>query len=298
MVVVMLTGHPESEIFVPQQVSTKFDPSVVLPWLKFCKHHKNLCNPKAPEVKGMKVIDCGSKDLIIRDYRPNDKYVALSYVWGNPAPSETPTMALIGKETPEREDTTKIKPKRLQAVAGTSQHVPIPKLDPTQKMVVRKQTLAMAVKTTHCAAAAPQEKSVIRLPKDIPLTIEDAIRVTKDLGCRFLWVDKYCIDQSNETEKQQQCSPMGDIYAGSQITIFALGPNSNYGLPGVSSRLRSEQRECTTIGSTSLYPQCLTHISPSSNQNGRPEHGLIKKDSFRPAVYSSPTFKYTLNVTQ
>jgi Heterokaryon incompatibility protein (HET) len=247
MVVVVLTGHPESEIFVPQQVSTKFDPNVVISWLKFCKHHKSLCNPKAPEVKGMKVIDCGSKDLIIRDSRPNDKYVALSYVWGNLAPSETPTMTLIGKETPEREDTTKTKPKGLQAVARTPLHIHKPKLDPTQKMFVRKQTLAVAVKTTHCAAAALQEKPVLRLPKDIPLTIKDAIRVTKDLGFRFLWVDKYCIDQSNETEKEQQCSRMGDIYAGSQITIFALGPNSSYGLPGVSSRLRSEQRECTTI---------------------------------------------------
>lgn len=179
---------------------------------------QNLCNPKSPQVNGMKVIDCDSEDWIIRDHRPVDKYVALSYVWGSPAPSKMPTLALTGNETPQREKS------------------------------VSNQTSAMVVKTTHCAAAAPENKSVSRLPNEIPLTIRDAIQVTKALGYRFLRGDKYCIDQSSETEKQQQCSRMGDVYAGSQVTIFVLGSDSNYGLPGVSSRPRLRQRQCTTIG--------------------------------------------------
>lgn len=77
---------------------------MALPWLEFCKnHHKNLCNPKSPKVNGMKVIDCDSEDWIIRDHYPVDKYVALSYVWGSPASSKMPTLALIGNETPLKE---------------------------------------------------------------------------------------------------------------------------------------------------------------------------------------------------
>ncbi|KAG4429511.1 hypothetical protein IFR05_015005 [Cadophora sp. M221] len=92
------------------------------------------------------------------------------------------------------------------------------------------------------------ELPLSKLPNDIPLTIRDAIQVTKDLGYQFLWVDTYCINQKSEIEKQQQCSRMGDIYAGSQLTIFALGQDSEYGLPGVSSRPRFWQPQCTKIG--------------------------------------------------
>ncbi|KAH8800154.1 heterokaryon incompatibility protein-domain-containing protein [Xylogone sp. PMI_703] len=114
--------------------------------------------------------------------------------------------------------------------------------------ISKRPRLKPVVEITNRASTVPENKSLLRLPNEIPLTIRDAIQVTKALGYRFLWVDKYCIDQSSETEKQQQCSRMGDIYAGSQLTIFALGSDSNYGLPGVSSRPRSWQRQCTTIG--------------------------------------------------
>lgn len=192
MVVVIPKGIQESELFAPQQVSKQFEPNVVLSWLKCCKGHKKHCNIQAPEVTGMKLIDCKSNDLIIREHYPDAKYVALSYVWGKPAASEMLTSAPAAKEMPQKEDKTS------------------------------------------------------RLPKDIPLTIRDAIQVTRALGYRFLWVDKYCIDQDNATEKRKQCGRMGDIYAGSQLTIIALGHNSNYGLPGVSSSPRFQQLQRAT----------------------------------------------------
>jgi len=267
MVVVVPKGRPQSEIFSPQQVSEKFDPNVALRWLEFCKRHKNLCNPKPPQVNGMKVIDCDSEDWIIQDHRPVDKYVALSYVWGSPAPDKIPALALTGNGTPQREVCIKTEAKGHQPIARTSQHIPKSKLNPILKEPAPNQTPATAVKTTHCAAAAPENKSVSRLPNEIPLTIRDAIQVTKALGYRFLWVDKYCIDQSSEAEKQQQCSRMGDIYAGSQLTIFALGSDSNYGLPGVSSRPRSRQRQCTTIGEIKfIFTMPDPHISISQSK--------------------------------
>jgi len=247
MVFVMPRGVQESELFVPQQVSENFEPNVVLSWLEVCKQHKRRCRIEAPEVKGMKVIDCYSHDLIIRDYHPNDKYVALSYVWGSPAPNETATSTPAAKDMPQGQDTMKAKPKGPQLVARNNPNQPKSKLDVVQKKSVPEQESAVGSKRTHRAAAAPQKNPASKLPKDIPLTIKDAITVTKALGYRFLWVDKYCIDQDNETEKRQQCGHMGDIYAGSQITIFALGPDSKYGLPGVSSRPRSQRWQYTKI---------------------------------------------------
>lgn len=77
------------------------------------------------------------------------------------------------------------------------------------------------------------------LLSNLPLTIEDAISVTKGLGLRYLWVDQYCIDQNNSKEKQAQIRKMDRIYQCAEVTIMATaGDDCNYGLPGVSKRAR------------------------------------------------------------
>lgn len=74
---------------------------------------------------------------------------------------------------------------------------------------------------------------------NLPLTIEDAMSVTKGLGLRYLWVDQYCIDQSNSQEKQAQIQKMDRIYQCAEVTIMATaGDDCHYGLPGVSKRAR------------------------------------------------------------
>ncbi|KAI7778860.1 hypothetical protein LA080_001551 [Diaporthe eres] len=74
---------------------------------------------------------------------------------------------------------------------------------------------------------------------NLPLTIEDAISVTKGLGLRYLWVNQYCIDQSNIKEKQEQIQKMDRIYQCAEVTILATaGDDCHYGLPGVSKRAR------------------------------------------------------------
>lgn len=74
---------------------------------------------------------------------------------------------------------------------------------------------------------------------NLPLTIEDAISVTKGLGLRYLWVDQYCIDQNNSQEKQAQIQKMDRIYQCAEVTIMATaGEDCHYGLPGVSKRAR------------------------------------------------------------
>jgi hypothetical protein len=71
---------------------------------------------------------------------------------------------------------------------------------------------------------------------DLPLTVEDAITVTKAIGFQYLWVDQYCIDQGDEKEKQRQIQQMDLIYKCADLTIIAAaGDGRNYGLPGVSA---------------------------------------------------------------
>jgi hypothetical protein len=72
-----------------------------------------------------------------------------------------------------------------------------------------------------------------------PRTIEDALLVARRLRIRYLWVDRYCIDQKNNDEKHTMISNMDKIYASAELTIVAaagLGPH--HGLPGVSTTPR------------------------------------------------------------
>jgi hypothetical protein len=73
------------------------------------------------------------------------------------------------------------------------------------------------------------------LPAPLPLTIEDSIKVCRELQYRYLWVDRYCIPQQDHQMRARQIQQMDDIYRGSSLTIIACaGEDPHYGLPGVS----------------------------------------------------------------
>jgi hypothetical protein len=92
------------------------------------------------------------------------------------------------------------------------------------------------------------------LPRHVPRVIEDSILVTKKLGYRYLWVDRYCIPQSGSAEKPQLLRNMGEIYALSAVTIIASGsPDPEVGLPGVSTTKRASQ---LTISIGDRFPVC------------------------------------------
>jgi Heterokaryon incompatibility protein (HET) len=66
------------------------------------------------------------------------------------------------------------------------------------------------------------------LSSKLPRVIDDAISVAKELSIRYLWVDKYCIDQKNEQLKAREISQMHYIYSGALLTIVvaAGGPTA------------------------------------------------------------------------
>lgn len=99
----------------------------------------------------------------------------------------------------------------------------------------------------------PDEICSEELPKQLPKTIEDAITVTKGLGIPYIWIDRYCINQDDELEKNDQCSLMHMIYANAHVTIIAAaGSGPDHGLPGIGSSTRSYPS--VRIGSHLLVP--------------------------------------------
>jgi hypothetical protein len=270
LVVVKPSSISESKIFVNQPVCKKFETGVVEPWIKFCKRrHRVHCHPYEPDVEGLKLIDCESEDFEIRRYRPQDKYVCLSYVWGKEK-SDTSSVPINKKRKRKARDDKESRdgsrgPRTRRHIShaltpntGNSMRSPRYQEEketynrPTRQSVPRHiLDLAVTANLPITEDSYIVNEPIQKLPKNLPLTIKDAIQVTKAFGYRYLWVDKYCINQKSKAEMQLQFSRMGDIYAGSQLTIFALGENSNSGLPGVSVK-RNYRRQCTTIGQYSF----------------------------------------------
>ncbi len=94
----------------------------------------------------------------------------------------------------------------------------------------------------------------------VPRVINDAIGVTRTLGYRYLWVDRYCIDQNDHEHKCAQIQQMGSIYKNAQATLIAAaGVDPTYGLPGVGSCHRREQ----PIANIGKYTLCSTLPDPT-----------------------------------
>ena len=90
-----------------------------------------------------------------------------------------------------------------------------------------------------------------------PVTIRDAVTITKQMGRRYLWVDQFCIDQKNIQEVAYLMSKMAAIYQYADfVLIAAAGTNDSYGLPGVGYRARISQPSVS-----------LDHRSTSPSEN-------------------------------
>ncbi|OAA38796.1 Heterokaryon incompatibility [Metarhizium rileyi] len=75
-----------------------------------------------------------------------------------------------------------------------------------------------------------------------PTVIRDAVTVTRELGFRYLWADRLCIDSTNSEERIRQVNHMDEIFEGAVVTIIsAHGKDCMQGLPGMGSTTRPEQ---------------------------------------------------------
>jgi hypothetical protein len=85
-------------------------------------------------------------------------------------------------------------------------------------------------------------ESVVRLTKaneasfqhqiaipDLPKTIQDAVLLTNELSCQYLWVDALCIIQDSEADWLQQSARMCDYYSYSFLSISSNTTDSDSG---------------------------------------------------------------------
>jgi hypothetical protein len=100
----------------------------------------------------------------------------------------------------------------------------------------------------------------------VPKVVEDALTVVKKLGRRYLWVDRYCIDQRHSGDLHTQLREMDRVYENASATIVAAaGTNVNAGLVGVGQNLRKPQP--SVMAGDKLLVSTLPHMSQPLNSS-------------------------------
>ena len=102
--------------------------------------------------------------------------------------------------------------------------------------------------------------------KDLPNTFKDAIKLTEDLGYRYVWIDAMCINQDDPDDTKHQMASMDQIYSCAQLTIVNNLEHADTGIPGVQSCPRN-------------IKQVVYHSGPNTWTNTRPNIDEAMKDS-------------------
>jgi hypothetical protein len=79
----------------------------------------------------------------------------------------------------------------------------------------------------------PDNSVPFPLPDKCAGVIEDALLVTKELGYRWLWVDRHCVEIENAQIRHDQIARMDFVYAAAAVTIIAAIDRPREGLPGI-----------------------------------------------------------------
>lgn len=170
-------------------------------WIGECSQDHQRCSTKAkqPPRKPQpcwRFIDVKSRRIVTGNPEV-DRFVALSYIWGDPP----------------------------------SASVGLPNNQGTQPLLAR-----------------PTQDQNLVLPHDLPQVIDDALTVCQELGEELLWVDRYCIDQTDLADKQAQVEAMDSIYSNARLTIVANSRSFTYaGLPGVREGSRTITSQHTQL---------------------------------------------------
>jgi len=90
----------------------------------------------------------------------------------------------------------------------------------------------MGVRLTRAnKARMMQPGALVHVAEHAPVTIKDAIKLTRMLGARYLWVDSLCLVQNDESDLKEGVQVMDDIYEQAWLTIVnAGGHDANAGL--------------------------------------------------------------------
>ena len=73
-------------------------------------------------------------------------------------------------------------------------------------------------------------KFIVDIPYfDLPRTFQEAIRITRNFGIRYLWIDSLCIIQESREDWKREAAMMGEVYRHSWCNIAATKARDSRG---------------------------------------------------------------------
>jgi hypothetical protein len=91
----------------------------------------------------------------------------------------------------------------------------------------------------------------------LPLTLRDAVTITRKLGIQYLWIDALCIIQDDDQDWQQESGAMTQIYSNAYLTIAAGSATHCDG--GILNKQDRRQLLAVPLKNFSLTTSSLTH---------------------------------------
>lgn len=87
---------------------------------------------------------------------------------------------------------------------------------------------------------------------ELPRNFRDAVRITRALGIRYLWIDSLCIKQGDQKDWAAEAVKMEDVFSNAYCTIAASSAASS--LTGfLGPRRERDAIKILTVGGTPLY---------------------------------------------
>ncbi|KAK1959985.1 HET-domain-containing protein [Colletotrichum sublineola] len=113
---------------------------------------------------------------------------------------------------------------------GTPEHPQIRLCDGTKAISKRYVALSHCWGTEQCFKTLKNNINDFKKEigfKELPRTFQDAVKVTRDLGFRYLWIDSLCIIQDDLLDWEQEAASMEHVFSSAIVTIAASSAKSS-----------------------------------------------------------------------
>ncbi|KAI1136897.1 HET-domain-containing protein [Hypoxylon sp. FL0543] len=119
------------------------------------------------------------------------------------------------------------------------------------------------------------QRNMRRIPwSTLPATFQDAVKFTRSLGVKYIWIDTICIIQGNREDWSYEAGKMFHVYGNAYVTLAALyGDSSASGLRSTSMESLSVKvaEGCDGQNRHSIYMRRVSHhlAHPFGDVNAR-----------------------------
>lgn len=99
--------------------------------------------------------------------------------------------------------------------------------------------------------------------KQLPPTFQDAIRVTREIGKRYLWIDSLCIIQGDDGDWATEATKMETVFKNAYCTIAATSAEDSTVENDILETVALDDTEREVLGSNPFDQELIQYIGLS-----------------------------------